>query len=320
MADEAAHAPLAALSGTVPPAPAWFRAAIACEPERSFVPVAGARIETLTWGERGRPGLLFLHGSGAHADLWRFLAPFFAGTHRVAALSWSGMGGSDWRADYALDGFAREAEAVAEHAGLFAGPVPPTAVAHSFGTMPLGTLAAGEAGERFARVVLVDPPIFSPAHEAERKTERPPPREPRPHRVYPDLAAALARFRFMPPQPCAHPFVADFVGRASLKRAPRSDAPPGDEDGWTWRFDPALWSRFRVADRSGFLPRLRCPAVLVRGERSRLLRPDDAAWLMSRLPAGTRFIAVPEADHQVMIDQPLAFVAMLRTLLAEDDA
>lgn len=309
MSDEAASAPLAALKGAVPPAPDWFRNALAAAPQRGRVDVEGAAIETLTWGIRGRPGLLFLHGSGAHADLWRFIAPFFASTHRVAALSWSGMGGSGWRARYSLDGFAREALAVAEDAGLFEGPRPPAAVAHSFGTMPLGTLAAGEAGRRLGQVVLVDPPIFGPAHEAERAKARTAPSEPRPHRVYPSLPAALARFRFMPPQPCAHPFIADHVARASLKEV-------RDPDGWTWRFDPALWSRFRVADRAGFLPDLRCPATLVRGARSRLLRPDDAAWLMTRLPAGTRFVELPEADHQVMIDQPLAFVALLRGLLA----
>src|SRR3712207_9584205 len=62
----------------------------------------------------GKPGLLFLHGNGAHADWWSFIAPFFADTHRVAALSWSGMGGSDHRERYSIDGFVAEAFGVAE--------------------------------------------------------------------------------------------------------------------------------------------------------------------------------------------------------------
>src|SRR5580658_4256675 len=76
-------APLAAFRGQMPPAPAWFERAVAKEPERSFVEVEAARVETLAWGERGKPGLVFLHGGAAHADWWSFIAPFFARERRV---------------------------------------------------------------------------------------------------------------------------------------------------------------------------------------------------------------------------------------------
>jgi hypothetical protein len=82
---------LGPFNGEKPPAPAWFEAAIGVGPERSRIPVEGAEIELLTWGEVGKPGLLFLHGNGAHADWWSFIAPFFAKDWRCAAISWSGM-------------------------------------------------------------------------------------------------------------------------------------------------------------------------------------------------------------------------------------
>ena len=91
-------APLAAYHGHKPPAPAWFERAVAAEPERTFVEFEGARIETLAWGERGKPGLMLLHGGAAHADWWSFVAPLFAREHRVVASSFTGMGRSDWRA------------------------------------------------------------------------------------------------------------------------------------------------------------------------------------------------------------------------------
>ncbi|MHB8285667.1 MAG: alpha/beta fold hydrolase, partial [Caulobacteraceae bacterium] len=84
-------APLARFHGERPPAPAWFAAALAQAPDRSFVPVEGVNIELLAWGERGRPGLLFLHGGRAHADWFSFIAPFFADDYRVGAVSMSGM-------------------------------------------------------------------------------------------------------------------------------------------------------------------------------------------------------------------------------------
>jgi len=87
-------APLAAFHGQRPPAPAWFEAALAHEPERTFVEVEGAKVEVLAWGKRGLPGLMFLHGGAAHADWWSFIAPFFAATRRVVASSFTGMGRS----------------------------------------------------------------------------------------------------------------------------------------------------------------------------------------------------------------------------------
>ena len=48
--------PLAPFAGAKPPAPAWFEWALAQEPERRLVPVDGANIELLTWGEVGKPG------------------------------------------------------------------------------------------------------------------------------------------------------------------------------------------------------------------------------------------------------------------------
>jgi pimeloyl-ACP methyl ester carboxylesterase len=102
---------LATLEGQAPPAPAWFTEAMANEPQQRFHTVAGARIETLAWGERGRPGLLLMHGNGAHAQWWSFIAPFFARDWRVVAFSWSGMGRSDRRQSgtYSLDLFVDEA-------------------------------------------------------------------------------------------------------------------------------------------------------------------------------------------------------------------
>ena len=54
----------------------------------------------------------------------------------------------------------------------------------------------------------------------------------------------------------------------------------------------------------------------MRGGLSELMRHEDAAYTLSLMPSGTPLIEVPEAYHHVMIDQPLAFVAALKGLLA----
>ena len=132
-------APLAAFRGQKPPAPAWFERVVAIEPERSFVTVEGAEVETLTWGERGRLGLIFLHGGAAHADWWSFIAPFFARDRRVVALSFTGMGRSDWRPLYDFRQFIREAREV----GRERGPMRPgrrlSSATRSAGASPSGS-------------------------------------------------------------------------------------------------------------------------------------------------------------------------------------
>lgn len=184
--DQAALASLLApFGGQVPPAPAWFEAAIARAPERSNLAVEGANIELLTWGEVGKPGLLFLHGNGAHADWWSFIAPFFADDWRVAAISWSGMGGSDWRQAYSAELFAREIFATVEAAGLEAGCVKPIVVGHSFGGFPTLYCAARHP-ERLRGAIMVDSSIQPP----EKRWKGPPPRSGLGNRVYPTLEEA----------------------------------------------------------------------------------------------------------------------------------
>jgi pimeloyl-ACP methyl ester carboxylesterase len=310
MDDVHLQAPLAQFGGAVPPAPAWFTEAMAREPETSRVEVEGAGIEVLAWGERGRPGLLLLHGSGAHAGWWRFIAPFLAQDYRVCALSWSGMGGSDWRDTYTTEAFIAEALAGAEAAGLFESAVKPVFVGHSFGGH-IAIFIAARHGERLRASVIVDPPIFTPERIAERQAR---PRKPpvyRPHRIYPSLQQALARFRFAPTQTCENLFIADAIARESLKQV---DGASGE--GWTWRFDPFLWKNMHRSSSTPLIAQARCPMALIRGERSRLIRAEDAAYMMSLLPAGAPHVAIPDADHHVMVDQPLALLAAMRGLLA----
>ena len=169
--------PLAPFNGASPPAPKWFHEAVAHAPERTRVPVLGAEIELLTWGERGKPGLIFVHGNSAHADWWSFIAPFFANDFRVAALSLSGMGASDWRESYSFDTFATEIFECAKAAGLYEASVKPIYVGHSFGGAQVFYSAAHHP-ERMRACLLVDtgfggPPTQEEIEEWTRKRSPP---------------------------------------------------------------------------------------------------------------------------------------------------
>lgn len=304
------RAPLAPLGGVPPARPAWFDAALAQAPQRTTVHVHGADIETLAWGDIGQPGLLLLHGNRAHADWWSFIAPFFAADRRVVAMSWSGMGGSGWRERYSMDLLVDEMDAVAEATGLFAATRPPVAVAHSFGAF-VALRYAADRGRRLSGVVTVDMPL-----QRRERSDRP--RESgetslRDNAVYPDLASALARYRFAPLQPCENLFIADHLARLSLKPAPD---PQGDGLGVTWRFDPYLWRHLRIGSPAQDMLASQCPVAVMWGADSVLIDRDMIARIRTKYPSGMPWIEVPAAGHHVMVDQPLAFVAALRGLLA----
>ena len=162
------QAPLAEYKGAEPPAPEWFKQAIAQEGEQVFVESLGTKLEVLTWGEVGKPGLLFVHGNSAHAHWWSFIAPFFAKDWRVASMSLAGMGASDWRERYSFDDFAEDAEAVARATGLYEGGRKPTYVGHSFGGGQV-FFAAVRHPQRMHAAVMVDTGFGPPPEEMARR-------------------------------------------------------------------------------------------------------------------------------------------------------
>jgi pimeloyl-ACP methyl ester carboxylesterase len=268
------------------------------------VPVKDAKIETLSWGPRGAPGLLLLHGHGAHADWWSFIAPYFADRFRVTALSWSGMGGSDWRPVYSLITYSEEIFAVAHACGLFDHARRPIVAAHSFGSLPL-MLAAKERGAELGGAVIIDC-YYKPDRKwkVRSSVDRRLP--------YRTLEEALARFRLQPNQSCEHLFIADYIARHSLKYV---DAEENGASGWTWRFDPALLVQALAATLTSDLSQMICPVALISGERSSLMTPSHLAYMTSVAPSGTPNIVIPDADHHVLLDQPLALVAAIGSLL-----
>jgi pimeloyl-ACP methyl ester carboxylesterase len=311
MTDTAAAPLLAPFEGRVPERPEWFSNALQHTPERRFHDVQGASIEALSWGDIGQPGLLLLHGKMAHADWWSFIAPFFAATHRVTALSWAGMGGSGWREHYSVDTMADEAMTVARAEGLFEGKVRPVFVGHSFGGF--ASLRCVELhGAQLGGLLTVDMPLLSREQRDARRTPSLRDRMgQRPTRVYPTLPAALARFRFAPEQPCENLFIADHIARTSLKPAPMED---GSGEGWTWRFDPRV-AGILPGDAARSLRAAQCPVAFSWGGDSALVVPEVAAYIASIAAPGAPQIEIPAARHHVMVDQPLAFVSALRVLL-----
>jgi pimeloyl-ACP methyl ester carboxylesterase len=293
-------------AAATPRPPAWFDRAIANPGEPASIDVAGVQIAYRSWGKIGRPGVILVHGSNAHLQWWRFVAPFLADRLRVVALDLSGNGDSGWRDRYSGERFADEVFSVGQAARVGQRPV---VVGHSF-----GGYVALETGYKYGRelagVMLADFTVSPPEAYTEwglRAAREG--RQRRSTRIYERLDNALRRFRLLPEQPCQHPYIVDFIARQSLREV---------TGGWTWKFDPALFDHLEMGiDQRDKFAALQCRAALITGEHSTDDGAQSAAY-MAKLTGGVLpIMTIPDTYHHMMFDEPLALTAAISaTVLA----
>jgi pimeloyl-ACP methyl ester carboxylesterase len=292
-------------------APEWFTKALATAPEGRRVDVDGTAISYLAWGDRSARGLVLVHGGGAHAHWWDHIAPLLALDRRVVALDLSGHGDSGRRDTYTLGAWAAEVLAVAADAGL---TEPPTVIGHSMGGLVTLRLASLQ-GARLAGAVVIDAPVrdrdLTPEELAARER-----RAFGPLHVYPSREDAIARFRTIPPQETL-PYAAAHVAATSVGPAPGAPGGEGGEGGWTWKFDPRIFGR-EPFGAAMMLTRLDCRVALFRAEHG-IMSAQMSQAMYDRLGRVAPVIEIPAAAHHIMLDQPVALIAALRTLLSDWD-
>jgi pimeloyl-ACP methyl ester carboxylesterase len=280
--------------------PDWFRTAIAVDVEEGAAVVHGASIAYRAWGDPGDQGVVLVHGGAAHARWWDHIAPLMVeGRRRVVAIDLSGHGDSDHRDSYSLDTWAAEVIGVSEAAGIAR---PPVVIGHSMGGF-VALWTATLYGGRLAGAVAVDSPVKEPTPEESAARAGlsfgPPP-------VYSTLEVAMSRFHPVPDQPVLD-YIAAHIARHSLRPV---------DGGWSWKFDPRVFRRGYLTPQ--LLDRLECRVALFRGERG-ILSQQISDVMYDRLGRAAAVIEIPDAGHHVMLDQPLALVTGLRTLLSDWD-
>ncbi|HUY51132.1 MAG TPA: hypothetical protein VMV92_36420 [Streptosporangiaceae bacterium] len=124
-----------------------------------------------------------------------------------------------------------------------------------------------------------------------------------PLRVYASREAALARFHPIPDQPML-PYIATHIASTSIREV---------EGGWTWKFDPRIFARHQLTP--ALLTQLDCRVALFRAEHG-ILSPQLSEVMYDRLGRLAPVIEIPAAGHHVLLDQPIALVTGIRTLLS----
>lgn len=295
--------------------PSWFERAIALPYTEHVVDAApGLPIHYVRWGEAKdtpKPSVMLIHGGGAHAFWWGFLAPLLADTHDVVAINLSGHGDSGRRQHYPREVWAEDVMAVLEDVQFSA---PPVLVGHSMGGF-VSMVMTSQHGDRLAGAILVDSPVRPP------REDPPPEPEPAPSaegpsnswtflhmKPHPDLATVVQRFRPLPEQPDSLPFLLEYVAKRSVREEP---------GGFVWKFDPRVFERSSQSSLRTYLSSARCRVAVIRGENSAVLPRATAEYMVTLPPRPTPLIEIPEAHHHIMFDQPLPLLVAIRTLLAD---
>ncbi len=285
---------------TAPP-PAWFAEAISAPCATGAVDVRGCGVAYREWGQRGAPGVLLVHGFAAHAHWWDFIAPLLADGRHVAAIDLSGMGDSGHRRAYPVDLHVEEVLAVAATLGF--GP-DTTLVGHSYGGFVCCLAAARHPG-RFDGIVMVDSPVRPPEERLPRRRDLFGHTE---HNVYPTWEQAIGRFRVVPEQGCEHDYVLAHIARHSLKEV---------SGGWMWKFDDRLFDTAPVVDLADEFVAVRDRLTFIYGQRSAIVTARHLEYMAGLAAGRAPFIGIPDAEHHLFLNQPVAFLTTLRAVLAE---
>jgi len=286
-------------------APEWFHRAIEQRGQSRRVEVEGCSIHYLLWqpdhGTKARGSIFFLHGGGAHAHWWSHIAPFFRAHYRVVAMDLSGMGDSGDRSEYNATLRAAEIHAVMQDAEL--GPKT-YLVGHSFGGF-MSMRYAAEHSDNLAGLVIADSPLYPPGENDDQRRRANPMGT---IRLYPTFEDAVERFRLRPRQPCDNDFIVEYIARHAIKAV---------DGGFTWKFDTNAMAGRRFAEPfHEHLAAASCRGAFFWAENSALVTDEMAHYTTSLLGPDAPLVVIPAAHHHLILDQPLAFVAALRTLLA----
>lgn len=276
----------------------------ASSPADRYASVGKLRLHYLDYGSADGPPLLMLHGLSGHAHTFDLVAPHFTDRYHVLSLDVRGRGESDWApdGDYGFPAY------VADVAGLCAalGIDRVSLVGTSMGGLITLMLAATRP-ELVERAVINDiGPEIDPRGLARIQGYVGGAPE-----TFPDEATLTGWFRENYTEMLAG------LSDAQLRDWALYSVRPLPEGGYGWRMDPAVRIQQRPSsevaaappDLWALVPAIRCPVLLIRGERSDILSEQVARRFVSEVPDG-RLVEVPGLGHAPTLTEPEALAAM----------
>jgi pimeloyl-ACP methyl ester carboxylesterase len=256
----------------------------------------GLRLHYAAWGSRASPPLLLLHGGAANTHWWDWVAPELTQTFRVLALDFPGHGMSEWPRPprYRMQDFVRAVTGFAEALGVKHLDL----VGHSMGGK-VGMLVAAQYPDRVRRLVVVDatPDVSADGLAEMRQIGT------RPLRLFPSRQAAARAFRLIPRETVAPPVVLRALAICCTRHRGRG----------RWSIGPDREFFGRVVPQVAWpdLPRILCPTLILRAERSSILSRRTAEQMRRAIPHAT-LLEVPGTCHHLIVERPAEVAGAIR--------
>jgi len=265
-----------------------------------FVDASGLRLHYHDYGTAGRPPMLCVHGSGAHAHWFDFVAADFSTDYHVRALDQRGHGDSAW-ADppaYSNERFALDLAEVVEQFDLRDFVL----IGHSMGGLIALQYAATHPG-RVARLIIVDTRLqmtedrIGPMRNIGLRRGK----------TYATHEEFVARYRLRPDGTTASPRVIRHLAQFSGRQLA--------EGGWRNKLDRNVYATREPVHGVAWWKHIRVPALLMKGDRSPRITPQIFAEARALCPQ-LELAEIPNSDHHVTLDNPSEFTRTVKTFLA----
>ena len=291
-------------------------------PDEAYAHTNSLRLHYVEWPQAGAPTAIFLHATGFLGRLWQPIAQELARDWRVLALDQRGHGDSDKPGlssaegppgAYAWPNFVHDLIAFLD--GLNLASV--LAVGHSLGGAAI-TYAASLRPDLIGRAVLIEPIVFSPEvragggddyHARLIESSR------RRRILWPSREELYRSYRDRSPFDTWQ----DDVLRLYVEYGtfPQKDGQvelkcPGEIEAQVFEGQPTL-------DVFAVLPQVRCPTLILYGQRTEDHLADAAQAAAARIP-DARLVSIPEASHFLPMERPDAVVQEVRKFLRETDS
>jgi pimeloyl-ACP methyl ester carboxylesterase len=282
-------------------------ATVAAEPTNSFFDHQGLKLHYLDWGGDPTPRtFVLLHGGGAHAHWWDYVAPELVPYGHVVALDFRGHGRSGWSsdADYGPPSYIHDVRALIDHLGTKV-----VLVGHSMGGA-VAQWCAVTFPEKLAALVVVDspagpPPLWRRLQWRWRRRAQGGKR--------PELKSAddiIRKFRLSPP--------GTYLTKEQLEQLALKGALQLPNGHWAFRFDPETraWRKHKGSMKRPNLKQVKLPTLILRGAESTLVGGGHARR-MNRNVKGSVYKEIPRAFHHVPLDNPEATAAAIIEFVEE---
>ena len=268
----------------------------------SFIEIDGLQLHLQDYGASGKPPMLCVHGGGANAHWYDFVAQGFNADYHVRAVDLRGHGDSEWDhsepPNYAYSRHAADLHELTEKLDLRDFVL----VGHSMGGMVSSVYAATYPGRAKALIVVDSNLVMSPERIASFQAVAD-----RPARDYATQEEFVATYRVRPGASTAPP--------AALRHLAQHSGRQFDDGRWRHKVDRRTYANREPVDSYGLWNRIKIPALLMKAGNSVRMTPESIAEIQSRAPQ-VKTTVVPDADHHITLDNPSGFIRAAREFLS----